>query len=131
MKTMIALAALALAAPMFAQDLRTATLVGTISDSSGAAVSGANISATNIDTNVVTRTKSNADGAYYVPFLIAGAPIEPVMGVAITDGSQQFAVGVDRRIGQRGDILVGAVADHEGDALVSQGRIAADEKCGD
>jgi len=40
-------------------------------------------------------------------------------------------LGVDRRIRKRRHILVGAVADHEGDALVGQGRVAADEKCCD
>ena len=73
-KTLIVFAAIALAAAtaMSAQDLRTATLVGSVTDSSGASVAGANVSVTNVDTNVVTRSLSNAEGAYYIPFLIAG-----------------------------------------------------------
>ncbi|MGA8593783.1 MAG: carboxypeptidase regulatory-like domain-containing protein [Bryobacteraceae bacterium] len=55
-----------------AQNLRTATLVGTVTDSSGAAVANADVSVTNVGTQVVTRSKTNDDGAYYVPFLIIG-----------------------------------------------------------
>src|SRR5690348_8899012 len=55
-----------------AQDLRTATLVGNVTDSSGAAVANADITVTNTGTNVVTRGKTNEEGAYYVPFLIIG-----------------------------------------------------------
>jgi len=38
-----------------------------------------------------------------------------------------YRPGVDRRVGQGCDIPVGAVADHEGDPLVGEGRTAADE----
>ena len=37
-------------------------------------------------------------------------------------------LGVDRRVRQRRHVLVGAVADHEGDALVGQRRVRANEK---
>src|ERR1035438_5764021 len=50
------------------QDLRTATLVGTVTDSSGATVANASVVVTNIDTQVVTRSKTNDTGAYYLPF---------------------------------------------------------------
>ena len=39
----------------FAQDLRTATLVGTVTDASGATVANADVTVTNVDTQVVTR----------------------------------------------------------------------------
>ncbi len=71
MKTLFAVAIL-VSAFVSAQDLRTATLVGNISDASAAAVGGAHVVVTNIDTNIVTRSRSNAEGAYYVPFLIPG-----------------------------------------------------------
>jgi hypothetical protein len=56
----------------FAQDLRTATLVGTVTDASGATVANADVTVTNVDTQVVTRSKTNDTGAYYVPFLNIG-----------------------------------------------------------
>ena len=55
-----------------AQDLRTATLVGTVTDASGATVANADVTVTNVDTQVVTRSKTNDTGAYYAPFLIIG-----------------------------------------------------------
>ncbi len=54
------------------QDLRTATLVGTVTDTTGSVVSGATVNVTNVDTQVVTPGKTNQDGAYYVPFLTPG-----------------------------------------------------------
>ena len=55
-----------------AQDLRTATLVGTITDSTGAVIANAAVAVTDTDTQVVSHAVSNQDGAYYVPFLIVG-----------------------------------------------------------
>ena len=70
MKIIIALAVIAL--PLSAQDLRTATLVGTVSDPSGATIASASVTVTNVNTNVVSKSKSNNEGAYYIPFLIPG-----------------------------------------------------------
>lgn len=56
---------------LFAQDFR-ATLTGTVTDPSGAAVPNANIKATNTATNIVKETKSNTDGLYTIPFLDPG-----------------------------------------------------------
>ena len=39
--------------------------------------------------------------------------------------------GVDRRVGKRRHVLVGAVADHKRDPLVGERRIGANEKCCD
>ena len=63
---------IAVASCAYSQDLRTATLVGTVTDPSGATVANAAVTVTNVDTQVVTRSKTNQDGAYYVPFLIVG-----------------------------------------------------------
>jgi hypothetical protein len=60
------------AASLSAQDLRTATLLGTVTDSSGAAVTNALITVINVDTNVASKGMSNVEGSYYVPFLIPG-----------------------------------------------------------
>ncbi len=55
------------------QDLRTATLVGTVTDTSGAVVPKGDVSVQNIETQVVTRGVTNENGAYYLPFLIPGS----------------------------------------------------------
>lgn len=74
MKNLLSVTLLALTSlcSLLAQDLRTATLVGNVTDSTGAFVANASVTVTNGDTSIVTRTKTNEDGAYYVPFLIIG-----------------------------------------------------------
>ena len=57
---------------LFSQDIRTATLVGTVTDSSGAVVPNVAVALTNVDTQVVTRSLTNAEGAYYLPFINVG-----------------------------------------------------------
>ncbi len=51
---------------------RTATLVGTVTDPSGALVPGAKVTLTNLDTGVVSNGVTNAEGNYYIPFLAVG-----------------------------------------------------------
>ena len=57
--------------PAFAQ-VGSAALTGTITDSSGAAVSGANVRATNTATNLVYPAVTNDDGIYTLPDLPPG-----------------------------------------------------------
>ena len=57
----------------FAQDTRTATLVGTVTDSTGAVVPGAKVTVTNTQTAFVATGQANAEGAYYIPFLAPGS----------------------------------------------------------
>jgi Carboxypeptidase regulatory-like domain len=61
-----------LAEPGLTQDLRTATLVGTVTDQSGAVVASGTVVVTNLDTKVNSPGKTNEAGAYYIPFLIPG-----------------------------------------------------------
>ncbi len=70
--TRLVVSALAFAALSYAQDVRTATLVGTVTDSTGAAVLKAAITVTNVQTQVVSHGETTADGNYYVPFLNIG-----------------------------------------------------------
>src|SRR5258708_19675636 len=51
----------------------TATLLGTISDPSGAAVAGATVKATNLATSFSREAVSDASGAYSIRSLPAGA----------------------------------------------------------
>src|SRR5882672_6991995 len=57
--------------PCFGQQT-TATLVGSVSDSTSAFVPDVTIRATNIATGIVRDTKSDNGGSYSLPFLAAG-----------------------------------------------------------
>src|ERR1035437_5687059 len=67
-----ALVILTLAAWSFAQGVRSAILVGAVTDSSGAAVPSAQVNVINVQTKVETHGQTTADGNYYVPFLNLG-----------------------------------------------------------
>src|SRR5215831_20833334 len=62
---------LLLCATAFAQDFR-ATLTGTVTDPSGAAVPNATVKATNTGTNAVKEVKTTSDGVYTIPYLEPG-----------------------------------------------------------
>ena len=55
-----------------AQTAGTGTLVGTVTDSTGAIVVGANVTVTNPATSFTSKTLTSATGAYYVPYLAPG-----------------------------------------------------------
>src|SRR5260370_11573569 len=63
---------LGLAVPGLKAQTTTATLVGTVTDSTGAVVPGAQVTAINIDTNASHVTQSNDQGAYRLEFLPVG-----------------------------------------------------------
>jgi len=67
----VALGALIFAAASFAQESR-ATIVGTITDSTGAAVPNAQVEARNVDTAATVQARSNESGVYTIPFLLPG-----------------------------------------------------------
>jgi len=57
---------------MLAQTTGTGTLVGTVTDSTGALVANASVVATNVATSFVSKTVTSAEGAYYIPYLAPG-----------------------------------------------------------
>ena len=65
-------AVVAVASFAFAQDSRTATLVGTVTDNSGAAVPKATVTVTNVQTRVAAHAETSAEGSYYISFLNIG-----------------------------------------------------------
>jgi len=65
------LALLALTAGLYAQEFR-ATLTGTVTDPSGAAIPNATVKATNGATNAASETKTSSDGLYTIPLLEPG-----------------------------------------------------------
>jgi opacity protein-like surface antigen len=66
------LAVLCFAGLSMAQTTGTATLVGTITDNTGAVVPGASINIVNTETQFVSNSQTTAEGAYYVPNLRPG-----------------------------------------------------------
>src|SRR5262245_11486729 len=54
-----------------AQEYR-ASLLGVVTDPSGAAIAGASIKVTNIESRVASTTVTNTDGSYLVPYLLPG-----------------------------------------------------------
>jgi hypothetical protein len=63
----LVLITLTLAAWSCAQDLRTATVVGTVTDSTGAAVPGAQVNVVNVQTKVETHGQTTAQGSTMSP----------------------------------------------------------------
>jgi hypothetical protein len=76
-----------------------ATITGTVTDVSGAVVAGAEITATNTETNIPTKSVSNGDGIYVIPNLFPGhysvefvkTGFESVLHSAITLNSTEVA----------------------------------------
>ena len=79
----------------------TASLVGRVTDASGAVVPGATVTATNADTNVAISRLTNKDGEYSVPALNAGTYRVVVtkngFAEAITD-NVRLEVGTNQRV---------------------------------
>jgi len=110
---------LAASAILVAQD--TGVLTGTVTDSSGAIVAAAKVSAVNAATNFESTAETNADGLYRIPFLRPG--IYRVMVSA--QGFKTFVRdGVELRVGFTLPIHavmeVGAVAESIPDAPAAE-----------
>jgi hypothetical protein len=71
MKPIFTSLALLLTTAMWAQEYR-GTILGRITDPSGAAIAGASIEVQNVETNTVIRASSNENGNYQVPFVLPG-----------------------------------------------------------
>ncbi|HBY59109.1 MAG TPA: hypothetical protein DEH78_04765, partial [Solibacterales bacterium] len=72
MQKLCALCLLLLAATSTFAQIRSAVVIGAVTDPSGAAVPNAVIKLTNEETNVVSETKTNEAGLFTVPYLPAG-----------------------------------------------------------
>ena len=80
----------------------TATIVGTITDSSGAALPGATVTARNVDTGFTRTVPSNEDGAYRLEFLPIGSYVVEVTPLRVQDGHPQRHRPERQRHGPRG-----------------------------
>src|SRR6478672_4721743 len=81
--------------PAFAQE---ATLVGTVTDPSGAAVSNATITITNIDTGVSRTLATSGDGQYVAPGLLNG---HYTVKVAVSGFKAAEQSGITLQVGDR------------------------------
>jgi hypothetical protein len=102
---------LAAALPMFAQQGR-GTILGTVTDASGAAVPAVSVIVTNTDTNSAFRTETNGDGFYTSP----GIPIGNYEVVAERSGFKKTVRnGIVLQVDQKAQVdmvlQVGAVAE--------------------
>jgi hypothetical protein len=106
---------LLLAVPAIAQvDYSTATLKGTVTDPTGAVISGATVTVTNPATGITKSTKSAADGSYQVPALppgnyqvtieASGFSREVVKNLELTVG-QSAAFDVHLKVGTFSDVV--------------------------
>jgi len=68
----ISLAAALLTGAMLAQTAGTGTLVGTVTDTTGAVVAAAKVTVVNVDTSFVSETVTSTEGSYYAPYLAPG-----------------------------------------------------------
>lgn len=95
--TRLAGLAFCFATAAFAQSGATGTIVGTVSDSSGAVVPGATVVITNTAKNLNQQTVTTSAGTYSIPSLLPGS-----YSVAVTANgfSKQTITGVDLAVGK-------------------------------
>jgi len=96
------LSVLALASLNMFGQATSGALVGTVFDASGAAVVGAEVDATNVDTNGITRAKSNGTGEYRLDNLLPGTYRVSVKA----QGFKAFAQTTDVQLNKTGTINV-------------------------
>src|SRR2546422_4774657 len=92
----IALFVVLVSTSLFAQD--TASITGTVTDPSGAAVKGAQVRVSSLDRGIDHTVPTNDSGDY----LVAGLPPGPVEGAVTAPGFQKVgAEGGVLRVGQK------------------------------
>ena len=73
-----------------------ASITGVVSDGSGAVIAGAEVTATNIETNIATRSTSNESGNYTIPQLREGTYIVRVQAAGFKQFEARDVVLVSR-----------------------------------
>ena len=100
-----------LAATSAAAQANRATITGTVTDASGAVVPGTEVTATNVETSVPSKTTSNQDGIYTIPNLPPGKysvefkrdGFETLLRPAITlESTQNARIDAALKVGAQG-----------------------------
>jgi hypothetical protein len=99
---LVLLSILAAALPIYAQETRGA-IQGRVVDSTGAAVAGAEVRATNIATGIEVSAKSNESGNYVLPYLITG---NYTLATQAPGFKKSIREGIELRINDRVDVNV-------------------------
>ncbi len=112
-KIQIAVIALLLALPLaVGAQITTATIVGTISDSSGAILPGAQVTARNVDTGLNRTVSSGADGSYRLEFLPVGNYMLDVTAIGLKKTSREgIVLQVNDIVRVDVSLVVGAVSE--------------------
>lgn len=98
----VALLLAACAVAGFAQESR-GTILGRVTDSSGAALPGVEVKATNVSTNITAAARTNESGSYNIPFLLAG----PYRVTAETSGFKKYLqAGVEVRVSESVEVNI-------------------------
>lgn len=88
----------------------TASVVGTIRDSSGAVLAGATATATNVDTGIKTTVKSGTDGNYFItPLKIGRYSVSVEASGLRTEVRQNIVLDVQQNIKLDFNLQVGSV----------------------
>ncbi|HWB97900.1 MAG TPA: carboxypeptidase-like regulatory domain-containing protein, partial [Bryobacteraceae bacterium] len=99
------------ALPVAAQQGR-GTILGTVTDSSGAAVPGATVAITNTGTNIALRTTTNGEGYYTMPGVAVG---EYAVSAECTGFKKSVRTGITLQVDQKAQVdlvlQVGATSD--------------------
>ena len=80
------------------QNVTSGTLSGRIEDSSGAVVSGANITVTNIETNQRLTTSTDVEGRYRFPYLRTGPYAFYIEAAGFEPVTKQFTISVGQSL---------------------------------
>ena len=106
----VAMLVLTLVAGAYAQDFR-ATLTGTVTDPTGAAIPNATVKAINTATNEIKETKTTADGVYTIPYLNPGTyNIEVAASGFQTLKREAIVLRVADKVNLPAQLTVGAVS---------------------
>jgi hypothetical protein len=105
----------------FAQETRS-TILGTVKDQSGAAISGATVDVTNTETNTTAKLSTNGSGYFEAPYLLPGVYAITVMAHGFKRHVQQgYTLTVNSR--QNVDIMLEIGASQESVTVTASGAL--------
>jgi outer membrane receptor protein involved in Fe transport len=109
-RMVLAFVVLAAASPLLAQTFR-GTILGTVTDSSGAVVTGVKVTAKNMNTGLERTTQTSADGSYTIPEL-------PIGTYTVTINQSGFQTSVTN------GVVVDVATERRVDAALKAGQVA-------